>query len=197
MSGIFKEGELYYIFALVPYSRSSADGQLVPWHLVIFNKWYNTHRLFNAKFETRLLYFRKEGYIGLSCELFDKSFLWRTPWLKEKFKEETLKDYEWVDLKKTNEWDIFETNFRMNKGKSRVLNKVVVSGYRSSYSIWWFPKWLKNLYKKQYTEIHIKLSHGIGKNETFNLRYPYRKNLITSWVLFEQSELPKYLRGEK
>lgn len=187
---------MYYIFALVPYSKLSPEGRLVPWHLVIFNKWYNTHRLFNAKYETRLLYF-EDCYIGFSCELLKRNYLWRTPWLKEKFKEETLEHHEWVDLKRTSKWDTYKTSFPMKKKGSKIYNKVVVSGYRSSYSIWWFPKWLKNLFKKQRTEIRIQLQEGIGRDEVFSIHYPYTRDLITSWLLFEQSELPKYLKGEK
>ena len=85
----------------------------------------------------------------------------------------------------------------MNKDGARVTNKATVTGYKSFYSIWWFPRWLKNLYNKQHTEVHIQLSYGIGKNERTSFYRPYRKNLVTSWVLFEQLELPKYLRGER
>ena len=50
-----------YILALLPHSRTSRAGQIVPWHLVLFNRWFNTHRLFNWKWETSLSYDSSKG----------------------------------------------------------------------------------------------------------------------------------------
>lgn len=50
-----------YIFALLPHSRTSRSDQVAPWHLVILNKWFNTHRLFHWRWETSLSYEPTQG----------------------------------------------------------------------------------------------------------------------------------------
>lgn len=53
------------IFGLVPYSKTSTS--TVPWHIVIFGKWFNTHGMFPWRWETCLNYLKLEEVFHFYC----------------------------------------------------------------------------------------------------------------------------------
>lgn len=54
------------IFGLAPYSKTSTT-QIVPWHFVLFDKWFNTHRRFPWKWETSLTYVKPDNVFYFHC----------------------------------------------------------------------------------------------------------------------------------
>ena len=190
-----------YIFGLLPFSKTSKVGQLTPWSLVLFGKWFNTNRLFNPKWETSLSYLPEEQCFAFTSYWLppntteddsDKYFfkLWRAPWLRINYKFEELKGN-------------FKTTFNIFEKGKRIPVKATVTGIKSYSSYYGLPNFLKFLGKRVKTEIKIDLSTDIGKDRgtwkggTTSLYYPFTKDLATSWLNFEYYELPKYVKKEK
>ena len=71
-----------YIFALLPHSRTNKSEQIMPWHVVIFDRWFNTHRLFNWKWETSVTYEPTTRQLNIQARWLKKR-KWRLPWKKE------------------------------------------------------------------------------------------------------------------
>ena len=189
-----------YLFALIPYSKTSRAGQIVPWHLVVMDKWFNTHRFFPWHYQISLEYSKYD-----SCLVFKK--YWKTsnskgedhsvkiirlPNCRTLFKRFTWIKNEWV-LENDKSTDIFKTFFNVYENGKKITVKAEVKGLKWVYCWWWLPKWAP-VFPKTQEDIEIHFNHGIGESKIRTLFYPFKKDLVTSWIDFEDKELPKYLK---
>lgn len=190
-----------YIFGLLPFSKTSKVGQLSPWSLVLFGKWFNTNRLFNPKWETSFVYLPEDECFALTSYWLtpnvteddnSKHFykLWRAPWLRSVYKFE-------------ENGPSFKTTFNIFEGGKRIPVKATVTEVKSYSSYDCLPDKLKFIGRQIKTEVRIDFSTDIGKGRgtykggVVSLYYPFTKDAATSWLNFEYFELPKYVRKLK
>ena len=141
-----------------------------------------------------------------------KHYFFQAPWCRFLYKKEYLKRGEWIpfsDLSFDTQQregvlqDIYNTSFKFTEDGSEIKADATIRGERLYYGVYWFPRWLKPLFAQVHTTCWINFSTDIGcgrgtyKGGTTALRYPFNKNLPTTWLDFEYNELPKYLRKQK
>lgn len=175
-----------HLFSLIPYYKICKNEKVSPWYFVFLNKWINTHKLFNPKWETSLMYDSKNSTLIFTCywlksnnksnEFFFNK--WRMPWKSSIYQIEQFKD-------------TFKTNFYVYNKSKRITIKATVHKVRLYYSLFWLPPFLKKLFKKTKEIVHIHLNNP----KQLFITYKFKQDLPTSWLNFEYYELSKYLKN--
>ena len=117
---------------------------------------------------------------------------------------------EWIDF--PCDRNSFETWQKMKKQADRKTytfnaygGKIKATCWAERYldAIYWFPKWLKELFytKREYLEIEFSDEIGRGrgswKGGTLGLPTDFVGNIRDSWYKFKKEVLPDYLRSKK
>ena len=215
----------FYIFALLPFSKTSTSCDDVNWHLVICNKWIDIGRKLPQKYFTYLCYDSADNYFTFKCKWLkynkEDSFAkhWQAFWTGIAFKTGFFIADEWVwfytddinydDVKYYEDLsDEYRTSFKLIEGDERVPVDVTViaEGRKYAPSILKF-RWLKELYCKLFNhtkeKVNIRFSTDIGegkgtwKGGTMSVYHPYILNLMLSWVDFKNEKLGEILNGQK
>lgn len=205
------------IFAFYPFSKTSKPGDNVTWHIVLFDKWFDTGRYFPDKYKTSLsvccndlVFMRHWGKPNKKGQMWNGFIepdyyckVWHLPWQRWAKNTYYLKDKKWVPMEDSPklgefhiEWDRIEKErdklvktIAFMKDGHRIITKCVVTATKRLYCWWWLPKWLP-IFPKVVKEINIKFDSS--ECEFYSTYYPFTKNLETSWNNYVYLELPKY-----
>ena len=136
--------------------------------------------------------------------------MYRLPWHKEAFKQGVLINNEWIDF--PCDRNSFETWQKMKKQADRKTctfnaygGKIKATCWAERYldAIYWFPKWLKELFYTKREHLQIEFSDEIGrgrgswKGGTLGLPTDFIGSIRDSWYKFKKEVLPDYLRSKK
>ena len=228
------------IIAFYPFSKTSKsdeegsyeweDGCRKPvnWHIVLFDKWINTHipvnRLsYKCQFSLSFANGNKWGkyeelcfirYFGKDLDEDDNGkdyhfSLIRLPWYKEMFEHTVLIKGDWITLPLVIRLDgnyktyeaLMDKSDKTTYTFSAYGKKIKATCHAEQYraSVYWFPKWLKELFYKVEKFIEIDFSDDIGKGRgswkggILGLNAEWKGSIRNSWYHFKNTRLKEIL----
>ena len=202
----------------------------VNWHLVIGKKWIDlgiklpSWMQFNLSFTDGI---NKHGEIcfkrcfgpdleGEDDEVPCHYHFIKLPWYREAFKHGIQMDGTWFDVPlDKNSYTLADgTTFKVfsaleNEADKKTFTfvaygeviKATVHAERYLDAVYWFPKWLKNLWHRERAFIELEFSEEIGKGRgswkggILGMNAAYKGSITDSWYNFRDNELKKIIEG--